>query len=481
VIQWTTVRQKTLTISQLLAAKIAAQDHIWAGMLSFIAPSTVAGQALLLAALGVVALTLVGVWYRRQAAQNRRLSNALDNMSQGLCMFDAQGRIVLYNRRYIDMYNLSPEVVRPGCTLQELMQHRKDTGLFVDDVVAYCKTILDRVAMGHSSQFYVQSSDGRNILAKNEPLPDGGWVSTHADVTEQHRAEQERAASHGQEQRRTAIDAAIASFRPLVEKLLSSVSGSATAMRSTARALLGSSDQTSQRAESSVQAFNDTSDNVKIAAVAADELSRSIAEISRQLTHTSDVVALATNEARSTDGEIAGLASGAEKIGDVIKLIRNIAGQTNLLALNATIEAARAGEAGKGFAVVASEVKSLAVQTAKATEEIASHILAVQNSTAGAVGAIRQIATRMQQINQYTTAVAAAVVQQNSATEEISHNVARAADGTGHVVAVLGEVAGAATETRSSAEVVRDASESAESAVANLRLEVEDFLAKVAV
>jgi methyl-accepting chemotaxis protein len=220
---------------------------------------------------------------------------------------------------------------------------------------------------------------------------------------------------------------------------------------------------------------------VETAAVAADELSRSIAEISRQLTHTSNVVGLATSEARSTDGEIAGLASGAQKIGDVIKLIRNIAGQTNLLALNATIEAARAGEAGKGFAVVASEIKSLAVQTAKATEEIASHILAVQNSTGGAVEAIRQIATRMQEINAYTTGVAAAVEQQNSATEEISHNVARAADGTSHVVAVLGEVAGAATETRSSAEVVRDASESAESAVANLRLEVEDFLAKAAV
>jgi methyl-accepting chemotaxis protein len=450
-------------------------------MLSSIVPSTVTGQTLLLAALGVAALALVGEWHRRLAVQNRRLSNALDNMSQGLCMFDTQGCIVLNNRRYIGMYNLSPKIVRPGCTLHELIQHRKDTGLFSGDVDGYCRKILDGLAKGHSTQLYVQASDGRIVLAKNEPLPGGGWVSTHEDVTEQRHAEQERAAIRDQEQRRTVIDAAIASFRPLVEKLLSSVSGSATAMRSTARALLGSSDQTSQRATSAAQAFNEASANVETTAVAADELSRSIGEISRQLIHTSDVVGLATNEARATDGEIAGLASGAEKIGEVIKLIRNIAGQTNLLALNATIEAARAGEAGKGFAVVASEVKSLAVQTGKATEEIASHILAVQNSTAGAVGAIRQIATRMQQINEYTTAVAAAVVQQNSATEEISHNVARAADGTGHVVAVLGEVAGAATETRSSAEVVRDASESAESAVANLRLEVEDFLAKVAV
>jgi len=450
-------------------------------MLSSIVPSTVAGQALLLAALGIAALASVSVWYRRLVVQNRRLSNALDNMTQGLCMFDAQGRVVLTNRRYIGMYNLSPEIVRPGCSLRELMQHRKETGLFSGDIEAYCRRIFENIDNGQSTQFYVQSSDGRIVLAKNEPLPGGGWVSTHADVTEQRRAEQERAASQEQEQRRAAIDAAIASFRPQAEKLLSSVSGSAISMRSTASALLGSSDQTSQRAESAARAFNEASANVKTAAVAADELSHSIAEISRQLIHTSNVVGIATSEARSTDGEIAGLASGAQKIGDVIKLIRYIAGQTNLLALNATIEAARAGEAGKGFAVVASEVKSLAVQTAKATEEIASHILAVQNSTGGAVEAIRQIAARMQEINEYTTGVATAVEQQNSATEEISHNVARAADGTGHMVAVLGEVAGAATETRSSAEVVRDASQSTESAVANLRLEVEDFLAQVAV
>ncbi len=173
-------------------------------------------------------------------------------------------------------------------------------------------------------------------------------------------------------------------------------------MRSTAGILFGSSDQTTQRAESAVGAFNEASTNVETAAVAAEELSRSIAEISRQLTHTGNIVGLATDEARATDGEIAGLAQGAQKIGDVVKLIRNIAGQTNLLALNATIEAARAGEAGKGFAVVASEVKSLAVQTAKATEEIANHILAVQDSTSGAVEAIRQIAARMQEINQNT-------------------------------------------------------------------------------
>ena len=450
-------------------------------MFAFILPSTVAGQALLFASICVAALVLAGIMHRRLRVTNSRLLSAINNMSQGLNMFDAQGRIVLLNRRYLEMYKLSPDVVKVGCSLQQLIHHRKDTGLFSGDVESYCRKILDEVRDGNSHTHYVQASDGRIVLAKNEPLPGGGWVSTHEDVTEQRYAEQERTAIRDQEKRRAIIDAAIASFRPTVEKLLTSVSGSASAMLSTARALFGSSEHTSQHAESAVQAFHEASTNVETAAVAADELSHSISEISRQLTHTSEVVGLATNEARSTDGEIAGLADGAQKIGDVVKLIRNIAGQTNLLALNATIEAARAGEAGKGFAVVASEVKSLAVQTAKATEDIANHILAVQNSTSAAVEAIRQIAARMHEINANTSAVAASVEQQNSATSEISRNVASAAQGTSHVVGMLGDVAGAATQTRSSAEVVRDASEAVERAVADLRLEVEDFLAKVAV
>ena len=444
--------------------------------------SSLAGQAtLLVAALCLAAPAAILIVHRRIRRENRRLLDAVDNMSQGLCMFDAQGRINLVNHRYMSMYKLSPAIVKPGCPLRDLIQHRKDTGLFTGDVDAYCKKIRENVSKGDSAHVYVQASDGRIVLAKNEPLPGGGWVSTHEDVTDRRKAEEERAAINEQEQRRAAVDASIASFRPQVEKLLARVADSAAAMRETAAMLFGASEQTSERAETAVHAFHEASANVETAAVAADELSHSIAEISRQLHHTSDVVSVATDEARATDGEIAGLASGAQKIGDVVKLIRNIAGQTNLLALNATIEAARAGKAGRGFAVVASEVKSLAVQTSRATEEITSHILAVQDSTGGAVEAIRNIAGRMQEINQHTTAVAASVEQQNSATGEISQNVASVAQGTGHAVAVLGQVSGAATETRSSAQIVRDASQTVEAAVANLRAEVEDFLAKVAV
>jgi methyl-accepting chemotaxis protein len=450
-------------------------------MTSFGFPSGAIGNAVWLAAVCGGALALAFVICRRQERQNRRLIDAVDNMSQGLCMFDAQAHITVVNGRYIEMYALSPEVVRPGCSLRTLIQHRKDTGLLSEDVDAYCRKIVDGVRAGKSYPLYVPARDGRIVLAKNEPLSGGGWVSTHEDVTEQRRATLERTAVAEQEQHRAAIEAAIASFRPLSERLLTSVSDNATAMRATANVLFGSSARTSERATGAGQTFDETSANVESAAAAADELARSIAEISRQLIHTSNIVGLATGEARATDGEIAGLAAGAQKIGDVVMLIRAIAGQTNLLALNATIEAARAGEAGRGFAVVAAEVKSLAVQTANATEEIANHILGVQDSTTGAVEAIRQIATRMQEIHQYTAALAAAVEQQNAATGEISNNVASAAQGTGHVVEMLGAVTNSASETRGSSQVVREASETVEQAVAALRGEVEDFLTKVAV
>jgi methyl-accepting chemotaxis protein len=436
---------------------------------------------LFLVPIGFAAILAAAIWHRRAAAQHRRLRDAVDNMSQGLCMFDAQSRIVLCNRRYLDMYRLSPDIVKPGCSLRELIQHRKETGLFSGDVDAYCKKILDGMRGNGPRQLYVQASDGRIVLAKNEPLPEGGWVATHEDVTEQRRAEEERVAIRSEEQRRSLIDAAIQGFRSSVEKLLGSVSASASAMRRTADSLFGASGQTAARADSAVQSFQLASGNVDTAALAADELSRSIGEISRQLTQTGGIVAQAANEARQTDAEIAGLAEGAQKIGDVVKLIREIAGQTNLLALNATIEAARAGDAGKGFAVVASEVKSLAVQTAKATEDIANHIMSVQASTAGAVDAIRYIATRMNEIDRNTVALAAAVEQQNAATGEISQNVAGAAKGTSHVLSTLGEVTLAAAETRASAENVRGASQTVEQAVGNLRVEIEDFLKQVAV
>jgi methyl-accepting chemotaxis protein len=378
------------------------------------------------------------------------------------------------------MYNLSLELTRPGVSLRDLLDHRINVGSFSGSRDQYIADLLSGVAKGKTIT-KVHEHEGRFIAISNRPMGDGGWVATHEDVTEQRLAELQRSSTQEMESRRAVTDAAIAGFRDRVESVLKSVSDSGHAMQSTAVGLLGASEQASQRAESAVKASSEASANVATAATAATELSESIAEISHQLVGATEVVRVSVNEAESANQQIAGLADAAQKIGDVVKLIRDIAGQTNLLALNATIEAARAGDAGRGFAVVASEVKSLAVQTAKATEEIAALILAVQGSSTAAVDAIRNIAGRMKEISSYTSAVANSVEQQNAVTGEISQNVAGAAQGTSTVVAVLGDVAGASTATRSSAETVLSASRSVESAVAKLRGEVETFLGQVAV
>ncbi len=427
----------------------------------------------------IVAALAVWQWLRLRR-QNALRIIALDNMAQGLCMWSMSGKLILCNQRYVDMYDLSPRLARPGSSLRDMLQHRIDAGTFSGNPDQYIADLLSSITKGKTIS-NVREHKGRFIAISNAPLVGGGWVATHEDITDRRQAERQRIATNEQETRRALVETALASFRERVESVLTVVTGGVSAMRDTANGLFGSSDQTSRHAEAAVQASNDASANVESAAAAAGELSSSIAEISQQLTRTTKVVRAAVGEAETTNGQIVGLAEAAQKIGDVVKLIRDIAGQTNLLALNATIEAARAGESGRGFAVVASEVKSLAVQTAKATEDIAAQILAVQGSAAGAVEAIRSISERMREISEYTSAVAASVEQQNAATGEISHNVTSAAQGTVMAVSVLGEVAGAATATRSSAETVLSASKSVETAVANLRGEVEGFLGKVAV
>ena len=431
---------------------------------------------------GVLGLAIAAVrTLRRRRDRNAHLVAALNNMSEGLCMFDAGTRLVLCNERYIEIYRLDRSLAKPGALLRDLLEQRKRAGTFAGDAEHYIADTLRRMRQTDGMQDVREMPDGRFISVSSRPMAGGGWVATHQDITERRRQDQERDTLAAHEQRRVLVDAAIAGFRQRVETMLQSVGGNAGKMRAIATDLFSASRQTSQRAEGAVDASNEASTNVETAASAANELSASIDEISRQLGQTSTLVRVASEEAGVTNCQIGALANAAQKIGDVVKLIQDIAGQTNLLALNATIEAARAGEAGRGFAVVASEVNSLAVQTAKATEEIASQIAGVQNSTGTAVKAIGRIADRMQEINTHAAAVAAAVQQQNAATGEISQNVASAARGTKEIVTVLADVAGAAIETRGSAETVMTVSEAVETAAADLRAEVEGFLQKVAV
>jgi methyl-accepting chemotaxis protein len=261
--------------------------------------------------------------------------------------------------------------------------------------------------------------------------------------------------------------------------MLKTVADSAGAMRKTATTLSGSSEQNSERAEGAVKTSNEASENVEAAAAAAEELLSSITEIARQLEQTTELVRVAVAEAQTTNDEIATLAQSAQKIGDVVKLIRDIAGQTNLLALNATIEAARAGEAGKGFAVVASEVKSLASQTAKATEEIQTQIAAMQGNTQQTVAAIQTISRIVAEMDTISGTIASAVEEQRASTEEIARNVQHAAKGARDVSGnITGVSQSAATTGRTVGEVLK-VSEQLSGIAGKLGGAVSHFVAKV--
>ena len=211
-------------------------------------------------------------------------------------------------------------------------------------------------------------------------------------------------------------------------------------------------------------------------ASAAEELSASIAEIGQRVTQAAQVADKAAGDGQRTNQSVEGLAAAADKIGEVINLINNIASQTNLLALNATIEAARAGEAGKGFAVVASEVKSLASQTAKATEEIGAQITAIQGETKQVVENIQGICATILQVNEISSSIAAAVGEQGAATQEIASSVQRAASGTNSVSQNITSVTSATTQTGEVAHVVLQSSEKLSGKLQVLQREVSEFV-----
>ncbi|MBV8538536.1 MAG: MCP four helix bundle domain-containing protein [Alphaproteobacteria bacterium] len=292
-------------------------------------------------------------------------------------------------------------------------------------------------------------------------------------------AAREAEAQKAREARARTIATWASQFDEDVAATLGAVSNAATQMRGTANDMSSAVDDSNRQVTAAAAASEQASTNVQTVAAAAEELSASIAEISRQVAESAKVTGKAVDDTARTNTSIQGLAAAAQKIGDVLKLINDIAGQTNLLALNATIEAARAGEAGKGFAVVASEVKSLANQTAKATEDIAAQIGSIQSATGEAVTAIEEITTTIRQVNEISTSIASAVEEQGAATQEIARNVQQAAVGTGEVSSNVAGVQQSVSRTGQAASEVLGASGELSKQAEHLRGEVDSFLAKI--
>ncbi|WP_353858541.1 methyl-accepting chemotaxis protein [Azospirillum formosense] len=291
--------------------------------------------------------------------------------------------------------------------------------------------------------------------------------------------EQEAMRTRATEEQRRAMNSLAADLEASVKAMMGEVVRSANSMRGEANVMLENARQTSHHSDSVAHAVQEATSEVESVAAGAEQLRASIDEITRSITQSTQLARGAVDEAGRTDSIVQGLSEASRKIEEVVGLINNIAGQTNLLALNATIEAARAGEAGKGFAVVAQEVKSLANQTAKATDEIGAEIAAVQAATTAAVNAIRAIVNTIRQVDESLSTVAAAVEEQDAATRDISERSQRAATDTVAVLQEMRLVQQAAETTGHSAGAVQTTTEELSRSFNRLDNEIEAFITRI--
>jgi methyl-accepting chemotaxis protein len=293
------------------------------------------------------------------------------------------------------------------------------------------------------------------------------------------RSEQAAATSAAAEQRKAELRNFVEEFRGSVGGILDRVLSSSGEFERTAQQLTDTARSTAALSAQSASASEDASEHVRSAASASDELSQSISEITRRVQESNEISREAVQQAEATDQRIAQLSEAGARIGDVVKLITSIAEQTNLLALNATIEAARAGDAGRGFAVVAQEVKTLAGQTAKATDEISSQIASMQLATEESVAAVKGIGQTIERISGIAGSISAAVEQQRSATQNIAASVRAAATGTADVAVNVRHAAKGASETGETSSRIFASAKTLSGDSLDLKAEVDGFLDRV--
>ena len=344
--------------------------------------------------------------------------------------------------------------------------HQNEIGNMARSVQVFKDNAIERRAM-EERQREQEEADRKRAEEEEE---------RKRDEAEEVRKREEEQAEQSRAERRTAMLDLADSFESKVMAVVEGVSGSAKEMEGAAGGMASTADDTSQKSNVVANAAQQASSNAQMVASAAEELSASVREITGQTTQSSAAARDAVSRTQNASQEIAELVQAAQKIGDVVNLINDIAEQTNLLALNATIEAARAGDAGKGFAVVASEVKSLANQTANATQEISEQVGGMQQATNTAVKAMDEIKGIISDIEATSVSIASAVEEQDASTQEIARNVSEVSSGTEEVTSNIHAVNEGATSTGSAATEVLSAAQILTQQSDELREQVEDFL-----
>ncbi|NQZ48542.1 MAG: HAMP domain-containing protein [Erythrobacter sp.] len=268
-------------------------------------------------------------------------------------------------------------------------------------------------------------------------------------------------------------------FERTVGDVVNGVASASSQLQATSTMMAASADQASTRTGDVATSMEEANSGATAAAAASDEFAMSIGEISRQAASSAELARKATVSANQADETISALSASAEQVGQIVELIQTIAQRTNLLALNASIEAARGGEAGRGFAVVASEVKELAMQTSRATEQVADQIRAMQDTTGASVSALRSIASEVAQLESTAVSIASAVDQQSVAGQDLARSIDLAARGTEQVSGHIKEVRELSVSTGTAASQVLDSSTALEKQASILRGQVDNFLATV--